>query len=182
MKNIIKTLSSNTFKKILISLFTIAALFLLVSCGSSSKTTNAERQDLSSISNLLNKRSFEIENQWAFPLRGGRIDLIGNPNFIRILGDSADVYLPYFGVRQMGGGYGEPGGIIFNGLIKDVNIEQGKNDKSMTMNFKADQGNENLQFFITLFPNNKTNISVSSTQRDAISYQGHAKPYKDKED
>ena len=130
----------------------------------------------------MNNRSFEIENQWAFPLRGNRIDLIGNPNFLRITGDSADVNLPYFGVRQMGGGYGDRGGIIFNGPIEDVQVEQGKKGNSIVMSFKGTQdGNEDLRFYVTVFPNKTTDISVNSSQRDPISYQGNIKPYTEKD-
>jgi len=181
MKNIAKSVDNSIFKKALISILTLVSLFLVVSCGSS-KANSAESKDLTSISNLLNDRSFEIENQWAFPLRGSRIDLIGNPNFLRIQGDSANVNLPYFGVRQMGGGYGDRGGIIFDGPIEDVTIKQGKKENSMVMSFKGTQdGNEDLRFFVTVFPNNRTDISVNSSQRDGISYQGNIKPYTDKE-
>jgi len=180
MKNIAKHLNNSVLKKILITVITLLVLCLVGSCRST-KTKEAQAFELEEISNLVNDKTFEIENMWAFPLRGSRIDLIGNPNFLRIKGDSANVNLPYFGVRQFGGGYGDRGGIIFNDAIKDVKIEEGKNGKSLIMNFKANQGNEDLQFYITIFPNNRTDISVNSSQRDAISYQGTIKSYKSKD-
>jgi len=147
-------------------------LLVVVSCGSSFQTKESKETELKKISRIMEGGTFSIENEWAYPFSGSRIDLIGNPNFFKIDGDSADVNLPYFGVRQFGG-FGDRGGIIFNEPITDVIIEQGKNAKSMVMKFNAKQGTENLQFYVTIFPNNRTDISVNSSQRDIISYQGH---------
>ena len=70
---------------------------------------------------LVSGGEFEVDNQWLYPLRGNQINLIGNPNYIRFYKDSVDVYLPYFGVRQFGGGYNESG-INYSGKPKDFSM------------------------------------------------------------
>ncbi|MDT0647629.1 DUF4251 domain-containing protein [Zunongwangia sp. F260] len=152
----------------------------LISCGGSrSRTSDSDLKAYEKLQELVNSRGFEIENQWAIPLRGGRINLIGNPNFIRFKGDSADVFLPYFGVRQSGGGYGEGGGIEYKGPTEDLEIIENRENKNIRIKFDGKMGTESLSFYINLHPNGNAETSVNSNQRDAISYRGDLEPLKE---
>lgn len=143
----------------------------LISCGGSKNTT--EEDNFEKLKNMVHYQRFEIENQWANPLRGNMIDLIGNPNYIRFSKDSVDIYLPYFGERQAGGGYGSrQGGIIYEGVPKDLTIKEDEKEKNIMLRFSGQRGTEDLRFFIILYPDGNTNTSVNSSQRDAISYRG----------
>src|SRR5690606_39971153 len=54
---------------------------------------------------------------------GQRIDLSGNGNFLEVKGDSVKANLPFFGERQMGGGYNSEGaGIQFDQVAKNMNF------------------------------------------------------------
>ncbi|MDT0677012.1 DUF4251 domain-containing protein [Autumnicola musiva] len=148
-------------------------LCLFSACGGSKRAAlSGEYRE------LVNSRKFEIENDWAVPLRGSMINLIGNPNSIRFKGDSVDVFLPYFGVRHSGGGYGDAGGIEFKGSPRNVSIEESNKD-GLQLKFEGNDGNENLQFIVNIFSNGNTTISVNSSQRDAIRYRGNIGPLKE---
>lgn len=123
---------------------------------------------------LVAEREFQIKNEWAMPLRGSSINLIGNPNYIRFEGDSVDVALPYFGYRHIGGGYGSEAGIEFEGLVEELRIE--KEPDEITMHFEADQGSEHLNFSIIVYADGTAHTSVTSSERDAISYRGFVTP------
>lgn len=152
-------------------------LQLLTSCGTPGST--AGNEDYTAISNLVNSREFEIEQEWAMPLSGSTINLLGNPNYIRFKGDQVDIFLPYFGVRQSGGEYGGgDGGIKYVGPAEKIIIEENTRRNNISIKFEGRQGTEDLQFFITVMPGGNTQTSVSSSQRNAISYRGNLKPLK----
>ncbi|PKD16052.1 hypothetical protein APR41_09650 [Salegentibacter salinarum] len=144
----------------------IFALILLQACGSSADTTK-----IAETKALIESREFEIEHDWLSPMAGGRVNLIGNPNFIRFKKDSVNLFLPFFGERFSGGGYNSEGGIIYNGPLQDFEISSGRNN-SQIIKFTTDQNSENLDFSINIFPEGDVNTRVNSSQRSFISYQG----------
>ena len=155
----------------------LGIVLLLISCGSTKNTgSSTDLQNFEQLRELVNSREFEIENDWAVPLRLTTINLIGNSNFIRFKGDSVEVFLPYFGVRQSGGGYGTSGGIEYEGPAKDLEIAEDMAKNNILIKFEGRQGSEHLQFIITLFPKGNASTSVNSSERDPISYWGEVKP------
>ena len=141
----------------------IFALIVLQSCGSSADTTK-----IAETKALIESMEFEIEHDWLNPMSGGRINLIGNTNFIRFKKDSVNLFLPFFGERFSGGGYNNEGGIIYNGPLQDFEISSGKNT-------------ENLDFSINIFPEGDVNTRVNSSQRSFISYQGRLSELEEEE-
>ncbi|MGB8703463.1 MAG: DUF4251 domain-containing protein [Gillisia sp.] len=165
-------------RRIINYFLSLLVLVMVLSCGSA--TTSS--QDAGQVSELLNSRHFEIENNWTLPLSGNRINLIGNPNHIRVMGDSVDVFLPYFGVRHSGGGYNSENGIVYKGIARDFNIVAHDTKNIYDLSFKGSQGGESLNFFITVYSNGNTNTSVNSSQRQSISYTGKIKDLPRKEE
>ncbi|MCJ7757218.1 MAG: DUF4251 domain-containing protein [Gillisia sp.] len=164
-------------KSILQLVFLALGLILMsMSCGSTKDTgSSTDQQNFEQLRELVNSREFEIENDWAVPLRLTTINLIGNSNFIRFKGDSVEVFLPYFGVRHSGGGYGASGGIEYEGPAEDLSIEENMAKNNILIKFEGRQGSEHLQFIITLFTKGNTSTSVNSSDRDPISYWGNVK-------
>jgi hypothetical protein len=175
-----KTESASALKKVKsrlqLGFLAIGVILMTIACGS---TKNAERskdlQNFEQLRELVNSREFEIENDWAVPMRLTTVNLIGNPNFIRFKGDSVEVFLPYFGVRQSGGGYGTSGGIEYEGPAEDLEIAEDMTKNNILINFEGQQGSEHLQFIITLFSKGNSSTSVNSSERDAISYWGNVR-------
>lgn len=160
------------------SLFIITGFLLVVvlSCGTNrSARGGAEAQNFE---NLVEGREFEITNEWAMPLGGNMINLIGNDNFIRVDGDSLNIFLPYFGVRHSGGGYGSEGGIRYEGVPKNLSITYDEKRNNYMLQFEGNHDSENFRFMVTIFPNGDTNTSVNSSQRGSISYRGELRPLK----
>ncbi|WBL27354.1 DUF4251 domain-containing protein [Zunongwangia sp. HGR-M22] len=162
----------------------IIVLLGILSCGSSASTVD-EVKNYEDLKLFAQKKEFEIENRWANPMRAntvsfinhpnfnsGTINLNGNANFIRFKGDSIDVFLPYFGVRQISGGYNDRGAIKFEGIPEDLEITENEDKKYVRFEFTANDDSEHYQFYITLYSNGNTNTSVNSSQRDNISYTG----------
>ncbi|GAA4323454.1 hypothetical protein GCM10023115_52200 [Pontixanthobacter gangjinensis] len=131
-----------------------------------------EQEDFNELSQLVESGKFEIENTWAIPLGGGNINLIGNPNSIEIMGDSVEVYLPYFGVRQSGGSYDGEAGIKLKDKIRNLKVDEDPTKGKIDFKFETSQNTENLNFIISLYSNNKARTQVISSQRTSISYDG----------
>lgn len=160
-------------KKILFKLAVLVGIGMLTACGGNNAVS--ARMEAENIQNLVQNGEFTIENTWADPLAGSRVNLIGNPNFIRFNGDQVDLFLPYFGVRHSGGVYGGDGGIEYKGTAEDLQITDTGNKGEKLIKFTGDQNSEDLRFIIRVFKNGKALTSVSSSQRQSISYQGEIK-------
>ncbi len=151
--------------------FCIAIFF--AACGSTNQTPEdalAYRSMVERINNL----DFEIENDWANPARYQRMNLIGNPNHIRVKGDSVNIFLPFFGVRHSGGYRGD-GAVIYEGIMENLKIEENERKGEIRMSFEGSHKSENMDFDITIFPNGRTTTYFSSSQRDRITYDGELK-------
>ncbi|TQI70800.1 uncharacterized protein DUF4251 [Gramella sp. Hel_I_59] len=144
---------------------------LSLSLSSACKSTKGETSDLSELRKLIESRSFDIENNWALPLRGAQINLVTNDNHLRFRKDSIDIFLPYFGVRQFSGGYNAEAGIRYEGLLNDLEIDSSHTDK-VKLRFETSTGTEQIRYIITMYPNGKSNLQLLMNQRDNISYRG----------
>lgn len=168
------------FKTLRRSFIFLSLGFLLACGGTREQREQKDLQDLEELMELVESREFEIENDWAIPLGGGRVNLIGNPNSITFKGDSVEVYLPYFGVRHSGGDYGgRNGGIKFEGPLEELVVREDKVKKNIFLTFERRRGTEDYDFLIRLYPNRTAYISVNSSQRNSISYQGEIKKLKE---
>lgn len=151
--------------------FLILVLVLMQSCGVTKESNRADISSMEDLEGVVSSMQFEVTHEYAQPLNSTQIDLIGNPNFIRFKGDTVDLFLPYFGVRHLGGDYGgRDGGIEYEGPVRNLEIEE--NADEIILHFDAQEKTEDLSFQITLYPNGRANTSVNSSQRQAISYRG----------
>lgn len=176
--------------KLKIGLVFLVITGVLSSCGSSSKMADATAQS-KALDELVSQKSFQIESDWAQPLvtnslisianaglfppgsSANLISLIGNTNYLKVQGDSIDMYLPYYGERQMGGGYNNDGGAIqFKGIPEDYEVSRDDKTQGQEIRFKMKNKTETFRVAVTLFPNLNSTIVVNSSQRFSIRYQG----------
>lgn len=160
-------------KNLFVTFGILLVMLLAASCGPGKQSRRANIENFEDLREVVNNREFEIENEWAEPLSGSQVNLIGNPNYIRFLGDSVKLFLPYFGVRHAGGNYGgRDGGIEFEGVPEELEITEDKENKSISIEFQAEEDQEDFDFLIKFFPNGRTTTSVNSSERSTISYRG----------
>jgi len=162
---------------------------ILWGCGSSEKaaTTGIENQMLE---NLVSQKSFIIESKLAQPSTnnamnsaassglflpgnsGSNIDLTGNPNYLKVQGDTVSAYLPYFGVQQISAGYGTGSAIEFNGIAEKWKTTRNAKKNSYDITFTIRQDTEVYQISLTLYPNLTSHLHINSAQRNFIKYLG----------
>jgi len=108
-----------------------------------------------------------------------RIDVAGEGYFIKVQGDSVAAQLPYYGERQMGGGYDSDAGINFEGIPKNLEIIKDETKQSYTVKFSIHSSSE-MYFVTTMVGNNASSTTViSSSQRNRIRYNGDLKAVKE---
>lgn len=152
----------------------LAVVLLFMSCGGGRNTSNLDVSEYQELEMVVDKKLFAVEHNWANPLNGARVDLLTNANYIRFKGDEVKVYLPYYGVRHSGGAYDSEGGILYEGPLNNLEIEENLGS-SITMKFEGENGTEDLEFLLTLYPGGNVITNVSSSERQSISYQGRMK-------
>ena len=102
------------------------------------------------------------------------INLIGNPNYFRIKGDSISSELPYYGEVQFSSGhYGGESGIELKGLIEDLTIEKNEKNNSYRFRFEASSEEDNYKIYLTLFPNGRSTLRINGNNRFPIEYTGN---------
>ncbi len=172
------------------TLFLIFTSCLLVSCGSSQNLEISTGKS-KVLDELVAQKKLEIISDWASPLASSslnalsnsglfpagstanNINLIGNFNHFRILGDSISVYLPYYGERRISTGFNNRNNNIeFDGVPEDVKITYNEKKQRYLMKFGIRNATEWLRVSVTLYPNMRSDIMIQSNHRTSIQYRG----------
>tara|TARA_B100000949_G_C14165509_1_gene401017 strand:- start:434 stop:919 length:486 start_codon:yes stop_codon:yes gene_type:complete len=123
---------------------------------------------------LIESKNYRFVGNWAYPMRGGNINLIGNPNSLTVSKDSVDIFLPFFGVSRLSH-YNTSGGFEYEGAIEDYKVEYDDNKQKVTITFNVHPNIERLDVTITASSQDAANIDVISSHRDIMRYKGDLK-------
>lgn len=176
----------------------IAILLLIILAACSSSKNNYTDQQITTLQNAVDSRMLDLTFEWANPQAtsavnamnsilppgdtSARINLLSNPNYLQVIGDSLSLDMPYFGERQLGGTYGANDvGFDFEGKLENLTTTYNEKDKSYRLNFWFKEKQESCRVFLTLFPNKRANMRINSSHRTTISYTGNWKIYTKKE-
>ena len=170
--------------------FVVLGLLVVIwGCGSTQNTGNSAIQNRV-LEQMVKQKSFQIVSEWAQPMNtnamnriagsglllpgnsGSNISLIANPNYLKMMGDSVAAYLPYFGERQLSGGYGVANAIEFKGLPDKLKTAWNSKKETYTISFTIKEKSEVFQVTITLFNSLASHITINSSQRNFIRYIG----------
>ncbi|WP_339627358.1 DUF4251 domain-containing protein [uncultured Maribacter sp.] len=169
---------------------TIVASFIVLSILFSCSSAKNSISDTHPIHSLISSRSFEFTADWASPMvtqsmnsiaNSGlippgstisRINLAGNPNYLKVFGDSVSANLPYYGERQFGGGYGSATGIEFNGIPEDYEQTFDTDKGKYTISFNISDKSDRYYVMMAIFPSKSTTVAVSLNNRNSIRYEG----------
>jgi len=177
-----------------------AYIVLLTSIACASSKNNATAEEIAALDQMISNKQFEIQANWAQPMAtqsfnsianagllppgstASRIDISGTGGYFRMVGDSVMADLPFFGERRMGGYYNQnKTGIIFEGIPKDLSFSPNKKGVGQTMRFTISEKSEGFQVIAQLYPNGTARLTVSSTHRTNMWYQGNLSEYKEEE-
>lgn len=176
--------------------YTFSLLVLFAMACASGPKSQATPTELAAFETFVSNKSFQIDAKWAQPMASqglnsianagllppgstaSRIDVTGSGGYLRVVGDSVMADLPYFGERQMGGAYNpQNGGIQFNGVPKEFTIEPNKKGNGKILRFSITHDLEAYRVIAQIYPSNFSSITIASTHRTTIWYQGTVSEY-----
>lgn len=139
---------------------------------------------------LIDSKNYEFVAQWADPLgndvirigqnllgaagvfQGNRIDLTGNPNFVKIIKSEVSIFLPFFGRVFYPKRTNTEGGFKYEGRIDDYLVSMNENKKVLTVKFNTKTKDDHLQFILRITAGGAARLNVNSINRQTISYDG----------
>jgi hypothetical protein len=104
----------------------------------------------------------------------GSFDISLNSNHLTINGSKVDVFLPFYGERQMGVGYNDDSGINYKGDIQNLTVKFNEKRKQYSISFSMKNSTESFDVTLELFQNLYTRIKIICSHRSNISYDGYA--------
>ena len=151
-------------------IYSTFALLFLTAC-SSAKTTP---ETISEVTRKVESKDFTVTVRYANPLRMKQVVLTSEYD-LRINTDSAFAYLPYFGVAHTAPYRSSEGGIKFAEPLKDYVITPNKKLTGWDIQFKIRSKEYVYDIFMNIFNNGNCTFTVSSQQRDMITFSGEVK-------
>ena len=154
------------------SLIFLVAILFMVSCGSlhnSQEKVTAEQKS-AQIQDSIHARTFTVEFNYVNPMRMPP-HYLTTAYTLRLCGDSLVSELPYFGrAYRANPADNDRSPLSFSGRVREAKMVKGKNDYTIT--FKTKNGIELLEYTLNLFSNGQAYLSVSSSDREPISFNG----------
>lgn len=164
----------------------VIILVFFMSCASSKN--KATEFEINRLEKVVSSKKIEAEFIFANPLSFNNvqgienllpvgsttaaINLVGNYNYLRIKNDSISMDLPYFGEQQMFSGYNSDGGIEFDGIPKKATQKYNAKKAAYILKYWLGTNTESYTLILTLFSNKKALLSVNSSNRTNIDYDG----------
>jgi len=128
---------------------------------------------------LVNEGAFVFRGDWANPLGGQRINLINNYNELKLEEGNLKAFLPYFGVVHRLGRYpNNGGGVQFEMPITDSNYVVAMDDEKqrILISFSVENDSEFFNVTMAIYAKGRTFITVASSNRQSIQYNGKILP------
>jgi hypothetical protein len=128
---------------------------------------------------LIESNSFEFEVQNIQPTGGRNI----RPTSIYIMSVEDGLYkarLPYFG-RAYQASVGGDVGIVFEGKPEELKVSTNEKKRNIDLSFKIQGENDRYTIFLNVGYSGYGNLSVTSVNRQPISYSGIVRPLKKKD-
>ena len=120
---------------------------------------------------------FTVNVDMAYPMTGRSVNLTSGYS-ISVDKDRIVSYLPYFG-RAYSVPYGGGDGLVFEAEISEYSCTDGKKGQKLLV-FGAKTDEDSFTFHLTVFPDGTASLSVTSINRQSISYSGEVIPASEK--
>lgn len=158
--------------------FIIVAI-ILSACSASSSTAKKEKAaaDFEKTTALIEGGTYEFTVRSASP-SGGRTVQITSHYSLKAKEGNFDAHLPYFG-RAYSAGYGDSGGVEFNGEPEDLQISINDNKQEVSVTFTISSNKDKYTVKLNVGSSGYGNLVISSQKRQTITYSGLASHLKD---
>ena len=162
-----------TLIKIAFAIF--IALQVMEPVAAQTKKQARDAAKVAEVKDQLDAKNFTFQARYMYPMGGGQRYLTTDYD-VRVTKDSVIAFLPYFGVAYSGAGYNsnEDNGIKFTSTKFDYQSELKKNGSRYIIIRPNDSRTTN-QLVFNVLPNGATDLTVISTNRQRIRFDGYLK-------
>ena len=129
----------------------------------------AQETNSATLKSILSGKQFVFKAQSAWPLQGTVVQLTSGYD-MKVLQDSINTYLPYFG-RAFNASYGTEGGINFTSKKFDYRLKE-KQKGGWEITIKPADARDIQELSYSISTNGYATLQVISNNRQAISYYG----------
>ncbi len=125
---------------------------------------------------MIEEKPIEFVADWAYPVGFGSVNLISNPNYLRIVNDSAFLHMPFFG-RAYQTSQWERGGFYSKDIMTKKEIKVDKSKQKITIEFTIKGENDRYQCLLEVIGKSSVSLSIISNNRSTISYSGEVEEW-----
>lgn len=124
---------------------------------------------------LIDSHQFRFIARAVIPMSGPRIDLTSTYD-LTLDSTMVEAWLPFFGRAYHVDYGGGDGGIKFKEEAEQMDIRYNKRKKMYQIDLKVDADKDNYQIRISAGLSGYADVSINSTNRQAVSYYGIIEP------
>ena len=147
----------------------LLAAVLLGGCATSEERAAQKAEQVKKVTAALNRRQYKIAIARMYPMNGPSKTVTYGYS-VEVKNDSLFSYLPYFG-RAYNVPYGGGKGLNFSAPIGSYQEEVAKNGKRR-IEIGLTNEEDTYLYILGVFDNGSSTVSVTSRQREQISYSG----------
>ena len=149
--------------------YILGLIFIFFGCKSAQPTPEqlAVKQK---ISYQIGSKDYSVKFDQAVPMRGRNVILTSDYS-VTVKNDSVFAYLPYYG-RVSYSRYGGDSGIKFKEPYQNYTWNPTSKNDGYEISMEVREPDYQWRLFLTIFDNGRSTLSVSSPQRDAITFYG----------
>ncbi|MCG2461035.1 DUF4251 domain-containing protein [Flavobacteriaceae bacterium F89] len=166
-------------KKVIIVCFVVLGTqWMAAQSKSQLKKEKAEREYVAMKAQIASGK-FKFIGDRALPMGHRSISLTTNPNFVKINDGMADGYMPFFGRRYSGGGYGDGGAIEFKGEMKNYRVKNNDKKRRVVISFSAKGKSQTYDVSISTSGSGWASMTIKGSDSSTISYNGKVSELKE---
>ncbi len=138
------------------------------------KRKQSKQEVYEEVKALVLSRKYEFVADQALPTGYRSVNLIGNPNYLRVSNDSVQADMPFFG-RAYQATPGERGGIRFDNLAQEYKVEMNEKKQRIAVSFEVREEGKYYQCRLQIGSKESVSLSIISSHLQQISYNGELK-------
>ena len=132
-----------------------------------------EEEKFAAMKELIDSGTYEFYGDWATSFQGRRISLVTNANHLKMNGEEASMYLPYYGVAHNSSpAYSNMGAMEFKGTVENYKVKVNEKKKQVTVTFRCKAKREVLDMTLLVFPDGNSRLNSNSSVRTGVNYEG----------
>ena len=169
-------------KKLMVVLFVMLGAQLMTAQSKSELKKEKAATEYAAMKELIASGKYKFVGDRALPSGHRSISLTTNENFVKINDGMADGYMPFFGRRYSGGGYGDSGGIEFKGEMEKYEVNNNDKKSRVEINFSAKGKSQNYDVSISTGGSGWASMIIKGSDSSTISYNGKVSELKEEEE